>query len=269
MVRLASALADESKTDKKDIKSIGIGCPGAVDAENGVIILTPNLPYRNFNVREFFAKYTDTPVFIDNDANCAALGEVVSGAAKNYGTALAVTLGTGVGGGIIIDGKIYGGFNCAAGEMGHMITHKDGRKCNCGRRGCFETYASATALINDTKAAAEAHPESRLNELCGGELSKINGKTAFDGKRLGDKTASEVVDNYIRELGEGVINYINIFQPEILLLGGGIANEGEYLLAPLREYVFKYSYGSELLPRTKIEKAALGNDAGIIGAAML
>lgn len=146
MVRLASALADESKTDKKDIKSIGIGCPGAVDAENGVIILTPNLPYRNFNVREFFAKYTDTPVFIDNDANCAALGEVVSGAAKNYGTALAVTLGTGVGGGIIIDGKIYGGFNCAAGEMGHMITHKDGRKCNCGRRGCFETYASATAL---------------------------------------------------------------------------------------------------------------------------
>lgn len=269
MIALTLALAEENDLTEKDIQSVGIGCPGAVDAKEGIIILTPNLPFRNYNVRQAFAAKTEIPVYIDNDANCAALGEVAAGAAKDYKTAIAITLGTGVGGGIIIDGKIYGGFNFAGGELGHMITHRNGRPCGCGRKGCLEAYASATALINDTREAAKAHPESRLNELCEGDLSKINGKTAFDGKRLGDPVATAVVDNYIEELGEGIINYINIFQPEIILLGGGISNERENLLAPLREYVFRYSYGSDLLPRTKIERAALGNDAGIIGAAML
>jgi glucokinase len=270
--RMADLVLDiirEQGITEKDVISIGIGCPGAVDAESGIIVLTPNLPYENFNVRKIFAEKTNLPVYLDNDANCAVLGEVVSGAAKNYKTAIAVTLGTGVGGGIIIDGKIYNGFNCAAGELGHMITHRNGRQCNCGRKGCFEAYASATALIKDTKEAALKNPDSLLNRLCDGDVEKINGKTSFDGKRAGDKVATEVVDNYIEELGEGIINYINIFQPEIILIGGGISNEGEYLLEPLREYVFKYSYGSNMLPRTKIERAALKNDAGIIGAAML
>lgn len=269
MADLALDIIAESGIEESEALSIGIGCPGAVDAENGIIVLTPNLPFKNFNVREVFAKKTAIPVFIENDANCAALGEVVAGAAKDCKSAIAVTLGTGVGGGIIIDGKIYSGFNCAGGELGHMITHRNGRQCNCGRKGCFETYASATALINDTKEAARNNPGSALNRLCEGDLEKINGKTSFDGMREGDKVASDVVKNYIEELGEGIINLINIFQPEILLIGGGISNEGETLLAPLREYVFKYSYGSELLSRTKIERAALKNDAGIIGAAML
>ena len=269
MIALTLALIEENNLTEKDIHSVGIGCPGAVDAKEGAIILTPNLPFRNYNVREAFAAKTQIPVYLDNDANCAALGEVAAGAAKEYNTAIAITLGTGVGGGIIIDGKIYNGFNFAGGELGNMITHRNGRQCGCGRKGCLEAYASATALINDTREAAKAHPESKINELCGGDLSKVNGKTAFDGKRLGDPVATAVVDNYIEELGEGIINYINIFQPEIILLGGGISNERENLLAPLREYVFRYSYGSDLLPRTKIERAALGNDAGIIGAAML
>ncbi len=269
MINLALELISENNLTESDIDSIGIGCPGAVDAKEGIIILTPNLPYKNFNVREFFAKKIAAPVYIENDANCAALGEVIAGAAKNCKTALTVTLGTGVGGGIIIDGKIYSGFNSAGGELGHMITHKNGRACNCGRRGCFEAYASATALINDTKDAAIKTPGSLLNKLCGYNIEKINGKTAFDGMREGDAISCAVVENYIEELGEGIINFINIFQPEIILLGGGISNEGETLLAPLREYVYKYSYGSDLLPRTRIERAALKNDAGIIGAAML
>ncbi|MBO5418158.1 MAG: ROK family protein [Clostridia bacterium] len=269
MCGLVLDILSENNVGEDNVRSIGIGCPGAVDAENGIIVLTPNLPYKNFDVRKVFGKKMNIPVYLENDANCAVLGEVVSGAAKNYKTAIAVTLGTGVGGGIIIDGKIYNGFNCAAGELGHMITHRNGRQCNCGRKGCFEAYASATALIKDTKEAALKNPDSMLNELCAGDIDKINGKTAFDGKRAGDKVATQVVENYIEELGEGIINYINIFQPEIILIGGGISNEGEYLLEPLREYVFRYSYGSNMLPRTKIERAALKNDAGIIGAAML
>ena len=235
MADLVLEIIRDKGLTEEDVISVGIGCPGAVDSEKGIIVLTPNLPYKNFNVREIFAKKMKLPVYLDNDANCAVLGEVVSGAAKNYKTAIAVTLGTGVGGGIIIDGKIYNGFNCAAGELGHMITHRNGRQCNCGRKGCFEAYASATALIKDTKEAALKNPDSLLNRLCDGDLEKINGKTSFDGKRAGDKVATEVVENYIEELGEGIINYINIFQPEIILIGGGISNEGEYLLETLRE----------------------------------
>lgn len=269
MAMLALDIIKEKGIAKEQVRSIGIGCPGAVDAKNGIIVLTPNLPYRSYDVRKAFAAITDIPVYIENDANCAALGEAVAGAAKSCTTALTVTLGTGVGGGIVIDGKIYSGFNFAGGELGHMVTHRGGRQCNCGRKGCFEAYASATALINDTRNAAENNPSSALNTLCGGDLSKINGKTAFDAMREGDEVGTAVVKSYIEELGEGIINLINIFQPEILLIGGGISNEGENLLAPLREYVFSYSYGSNLLPRTKIERAALKNDAGIIGAAML
>lgn len=269
MIELALALIGENGLTEKEIRSVGIGCPGAVDAKEGILILTPNLPFRNYNIRTAFAAKTPIPVYIENDANCAALGEAVAGAARDCRSALTVTLGTGVGGGIIVDGKIYSGFNSAGGELGHMVTHRNGRPCGCGRRGCLEAYASATALIRDTCEAMAAHPESKLSELCEGDPAKITGKTAFDGKRLGDPVATAVVDQYIEELGEGIINYINIFQPEILLIGGGISNERENLLAPLREYVFRYSYGRDLLPRTRIERAALGNDAGIIGAAML
>ena len=252
-----------------DVRSIGIGCPGAVNIDTGEIIYTPNLPYRSYNVREIFARYTKLPVYLGNDANCAALGEATAGGAKGRKSCVAVTLGTGVGGGVIIDGKIYSGFNCAAGELGHIVMHRGGRQCGCGRKGCLEAYASATALINDTKAAAEADHDSLIYKNCGGDLSKISGRSAFDAAQAGDDTAKKVVANYIEELGEGVIDFINIFQPEAILIGGGISNQGDTLLNPLRDYVFKYSYGANLLPRTEILKAELGNDAGIVGAAML
>jgi glucokinase len=254
---------------RSDVLSIGIGCPGACDNDAGMLILTVNLPFRNTNIRAIFAKFTDIPVYLGNDANCAALGEALFGGGKGADTCLAVTLGTGVGGGIIIDGKIYTGFNGVAGEMGHMVIRKGGVKCSCGRKGCFEAYASATAVIRETKAAALKHPESLINKLCGGDPDKIDAKTAFDAMRAGDKTGTAIVKAYIKDLGEGIINYINIFQPEVILIGGGVSKEGEGLLKPLRRYVYRYSYGAKMLPRTRIEKAQLGNDAGLIGAAML
>ncbi|MBR5059622.1 MAG: ROK family protein [Clostridia bacterium] len=269
MAGIALDILSENGIDEKDVAVIGIGIPGAVDRDRGFVIRTANVPLDGFDLAAFFAKRTSIPIKLDNDANCAALGEAVAGAAKGVKNCITVTLGTGVGGGIIIDGKIYSGFNFAGGEMGHMVTHKGGRLCGCGRRGCFETYASATAVINDTREAMKLHPESMIGKLCGGDPSKINGKTVFDAAEQGDETAMEVVRNYIEELGDGIVNYVNIFQPEVILLGGGIANQGEKLLAPLREYVKKYSYGSGLIPGTAIMNAALGNDAGIIGAAML
>ena len=269
MAKFCLRILKKCDVSEKDVESIGIGCPGVCDDKNGILLYTVNLPFRNTNIAEIFSKFIKVPVHLANDANCAALGEVVAGGAKGYKSSITITLGTGVGGGIIIDGKIYTGFNHAAGEMGHIVIDTEGEQCSCGRKGCLEAYASASALIRESKRAVQKHPESLINELCEHDLNKINAKTPFDAKRGGDPIGTEIVDKYIRDLGEGIINYINIFQPEIILLGGGVSKEGEYLLEPLREYVFQYSYGHELLPRTKIECAVLGNDAGIIGAAML
>ncbi len=253
------------------VESVGIGCPGACNDEKGILLLTVNLPFRNTDIRGIFSRYTKIPVHIGNDANCAALGEALFGGGKGTKTSLTITLGTGVGGGIVIDGKLYTGFNGMAGEMGHMVIRKSGVRCGCGRRGCFETYASATAVIRETREALAKHPDSLISRLCDGDPSKIDAKTAFDAMRLGDKTGERIVKAYIKDLGEGIINYINIFQPEIILLGGGVSKEGEGLLKPLRRYVYRFSYGAAMFKktRTRIEKAQLGNDAGIIGAAML
>lgn len=269
MAKFCLSIIRECDISERDVTSIGIGCPGVCDDLNGTLLYTVNLPFRNTNIAEIFSKFIRVPIHLANDANCAALGEVVAGGAKGYKDSITMTLGTGVGGGIIIDGKIYTGANHAAGEMGHIAIYAGGEQCSCGRKGCLEAYASATALIRESKKAAVEHPSSMIAQLCEGDLNKINAKTPFDAKRAGDKIGTEIVDKYIRDLGEGIIDYINIFQPEIILLGGGISKEGEYLLKPLREYVFTYSYGHEFLKKTKIECAVLGNDAGIIGAAML
>lgn len=269
MAELALDTIKEQNIREEDVIVIGIGVPGAVDRDKSIIIHTANVPFDNFNVGDVFAKYTKIPVKLENDANCAALGEATSGAAKGVANSLTVTLGTGVGGGIIIDGKIYSGFNFAGGELGHVVTHVGGRKCGCGRCGCFEQYASASAIINDAKTALVENPDSKIADFCGRNPDCINAKMVFDAKDAGDKTAEKVVENYIAELGEGLANFINIFQPEILLISGGVCHQGEKLLAPLREYVYARSFGSDTLSRTQILRATLGNDAGIIGAAML
>ena len=269
MCETALSLIKDANLTEDDITSIGIGVPGAVDKQNGKIIRVANLDLNGFELASFFKKYTNIPIILDNDANCAALAEAVAGAGKGRKLALTVTLGTGIGGGIVFNRRVYSGFNFAAGEVGHMVTHVGGRKCGCGRRGCFERYASATAIIHDAKVAVRKHPESKILELSDGDIHKISGKKIFKAWDLGDEVATAVVENYIKELGEGIINCINIAAPEVLILGGGISNQGEKLLKPLRKYVYERCYGTNLIPMTEITCATLGNDAGIIGAALL
>ena len=204
------------------------------------------------------------PAFIENDANAAAYGEYVAGAAKGAKHAVCITLGTGVGGGIIIDGKIYCGSNFGGAEIGHTVIDVNGPMCSCGRKGCFEVFSSATGLIRMTKEALVAHPESAMKDE-----ERITGRTAFNYMRAGDETAKQVVDDYIRYLAAGITNTINIFQPDVLCIGGGVCNEGDPLLLPMKEIVKKEVYTRNSPKNTEIVIAKLGNDAGIIGAAFL
>ena len=251
-----------------DVVHIGIGAPGSIDTLNGIIVYANNFKYgENVPMAKLLQKYINKPVYIGNDANVAALGEVISGAAKGLKNAIMITLGTGVGGGIVINGKIYEGQYSAGAELGHIMLIQDGEQCTCGRKGCWEAYASATALIRQTAAAMKEHPDSLMNKLT--DLNNVSGRTAFDAARKGDKAGQEVVDKYIKYIAEGLIDMINIFRPEVLIIGGGICNEGDYLLKPMREYINKNVYAGNRFPEQKIAIAELGNDAGIIGAAFL
>lgn len=268
MAMLALKLIDDEGLNLEDIKSIGIGSPGIADNKNGILIYANNLKFRNVPMREEIQKYIDLPVYIENDANCAALAESVAGAAKDAEHSITITLGTGVGSGVIINKRLYSGFNGAGAEIGHMTIIVDGKQCTCGRRGCWEVYASATALIEQAKEAAKSNPDSMINKLVEGDLSRLNAKIPFDAARQGDKTAETVVKRYIKYIGEGITNVINIFYPQVIVIGGGISKEGEYLLKPLRQYVYDNVYAKDV-QQTDIRIAEMGNDAGIVGAAML
>jgi len=269
MAMLVKQIIKDAQIDKKDVKSIGIGSPGTPDNKAGILVYANNLTnFENVPLRTEIQKYVDIPVILDNDANCAALAESVAGAARDAKNSVTITLGTGVGSGVVIDGKVYSGFNYSAAEMGHMVIRMDGEQCTCGRKGCWEAYASATGLIEQTKRAAMENKESLINTLVDGDLSKIDAKTAFDAAKQGDETGRKVVEQYIKYLAEGLINLINIFAPDVVVIGGGVSKEGEYLLKPLRELVYKDVYFKGE-PQTQIRVAQMGNDAGIIGAAML
>ena len=254
----------------EDIDSVGMGTPGTVN-QDGVIEFANNLAFNNVPARTMLAKRINKPeekVFIENDANCAALGEAYAGCGNGAKDFVAVTLGTGVGSGVIIGGKIVNGVNYAGGECGHMVIVVDGEQCSCGRKGCWEAYASATALIRQTKKAMEEYPDSLMHKLAK-EEGKVSGRTAFDAMRLGDIAGIKVVDDYIKYVACGLINIVNALQPEIICIGGGICNEGETLMKPLRRFVQSERYSIHSKIQTKLVKAELGNDAGVIGAALL
>lgn len=262
---------DNAKLTINDIPWIGIGTPGTVNRDTGVVEFSNNLFLHNFPIRKLLEARLNKKVVVENDANAAAYGEYKAGALRGAKNGLAITLGTGIGSGIILDGKVYAGFNYAAGEMGHTVIAFNGRHCTCGRNGCWEAYASATGLIAQTKEAmekAENH-DSPIWKLVDGDLANVSGRTAFDAMRAGDPVGKAVVDQYIAYLGCGIANCINTFQPDILCIGGGICNEGETLLKPLREYVTHEIYTINTAKNTVVCKAALGNDAGIIGAALI
>ena len=264
MAAVARQAAEEAGLSLDQIEWVGVGTPGIANSATGIIEYYNNLGFCNTPMVQYLEEALGRPAFIENDANAAAYGEYVAGAAKGAKHAVCITLGTGVGGGIIIDGKIYCGSNFGGAEIGHTVIDVNGPMCSCGRKGCFEVFSSATGLIRMTKEALAAHPESALKDE-----ERITGRTAFNYMRAGDETAKQVVDDYIRYLAAGITNTINIFQPDVLCIGGGVCNEGDPLLLPMKEIVKKEVYTRNSPKNTEIVIAKLGNDAGIIGAAFL
>lgn len=270
MISITQNVLTKANITIDEITAIGVGSPGAVDSDAGIVKYANNLNWNNVKMREKIqTAFNNKPTYIGNDANVAGFGEYMAGAGKGYSSLVAITLGTGVGGGVIIDDKILTGFNFAGAELGHICLVRNGRQCTCGRKGCFETYASATGLINSTKEAMENDKTSKMWELCENDLTKVNGKTAFDGMRANDKTATMVVDEYIDYLSIGITDVINIFQPEVLCIGGGICKEGDTLLSPIIEQVSRENFVKDKSNQTKIVVAQLENDAGVLGAALL
>ena len=252
----------------EDIASVGIGTPGIANSQTGIVEYSCNLGFQNTPLAQMVSHPLGKPVYLENDANAAALGEYAAGSGRGCHSLVAITLGTGIGGGVVMGGRLLTGFNFAGGEIGHFVMRHDGEPCSCGRRGCFEAYCSATALIRQTRRAMERTPESLMWQEAP-SLDDVNGRTAFDAMRLDDPAAKAVVDQYIAYLADGLTSIVNIFQPEILCVGGGICNEGETLLAPVREIFDREDYARDSQRRTSIVRATLGNDAGIIGAALL
>lgn len=266
---LVEDLCRETETEEAELFSVGVGCPGTVEIRGGSILHTCNLPFHNVPLRRLYHQLSSTPLYIENDANCAALGEFYAGAGRGSKRFITITLGTGVGGGIIHNGKIYHGSNGMAGEVGHMSIEMNGEPCPCGNTGCWERYASATALKRQTKQAWEQHPDSILAQIIE-EDGRVSGRSAFAAARRGCPVGQEVCDRYIDYLAAGIINIINIFQPETLAIGGGVSNEEDgQLLFPLRERVAARVIAGNHEKKTCIVKAELGNDAGLIGAALL
>lgn len=266
MAQLVKKLCEENDVPIKSVRRIGLASPGVIDSKEGVVVRWGNYNWSDKPLARDMSEAVGSEVRVVNDANAAAYGEAIYGAAKAYKNSIFITLGTGIGSGIIIDGKLFEGVRGAGAEAGHMVIQVGGVPCGCGRKGCFEQYASASALIRDTKRAMFENKESIMWQMTGGDPENVDGKTAFAASREGDAAAQTVVKNYIVYLGEGILNLVSIFRPEAVILGGGVCNEGEYLLAPLRKYVAERLYvGCDKVPLT-LNRAALGNDAGIYGA---
>lgn len=270
IANLIKGLIEKAGLTEQDISGIGLGIPGTVFGDEGRVRFAPNINFVNTPLVAKLSKYFKfhIPIRISNDANCAALGEALFGGGKGKTDVLMVTLGTGVGVGIMINGKLFEGIDSAGAEGGHMVIRTGGEKCGCGRKGCWEAYASASALIRQTAAAIKKFPDSILAEVAA-EQGAVNGKTAFIAAERGCKTAKSVIRKYLVYVGDGMVNLVNIFRPQIFIVGGGISKEGDKIIKPLQKYVNKYSYAPKYSPKVKVVPATLFNDAGILGAAAL
>jgi glucokinase len=271
MGALCTSLVKEAGLTFEDIAYAGVAAPGSVDPANGEIKYANNINMFHYPLAQKLMEHIPVKkVYLENDANAAALAEAKAGAGKGYQDVIMITLGTGVGGGIVIGDKLYSGFNYAGAELGHVVIEHNGRPCTCGRKGCWEAYSSATALIEMTKEKMAQTRDTVMWEMCENGAKKVSGRTAFKAAKQGDKAGLEVVEKYIDYLASGITNMVNIFQPEVLCIGGGVCGEGDYLLEPLKKIVDRDQYGSAAHDdKTQIKIAELGNDAGIIGAALL
>ncbi len=266
---MANLVKDLQKETGLTLEGVGVGCPGLIDTAKGNVVYCCNLVWKNVPLIKTLKDELKLPVYVTNDANAAALGEYCFGAGKEYKSLVMLTLGTGIGGGIVFNGKLFEGNLGAGVELGHEVIKIGGEKCTCGRRGCFETYASATALIKQARKAMDGDKESLLWKLADGNKENINGKIVFDALREGDKTAGKVVKKYTEYLAAGVTNVINAFHPQAIVLGGGICAAGDVFLTPLKRKVNRQIYGGTKFAPVEIVVASLGNDAGIYGAAAL
>ena len=268
MARMCGELVSQAGMEFKNLKGVGIGTPGSVDGECGIVRFNPNFGYEHWPLAKAMEELLGCPVRIENDANAAAYGEYCAGAAKGRSSAVVVTLGTGVGGGIILDGRIWAGFNGAGAEVGHTVIVKDGLPCTCGRHGCWERYASAAALVRFGAEAMKSHPESALWRLAGSPEA-LNAKKIFDAYHEGDALARQLFEDWIGYVSCGVVNLVNIFQPEVVCIGGGVSRQGEVLLEPIRRALKEENYARNLTRHTEVRSCVLYNEAGLIGAAYL
>jgi glucokinase len=268
-VNLIFDLIEDKELDIRSIKSIGVACPGVPDEDNTKIMKTYILGLYNAPIKDEFKRhFPNTPIYVENDAHCAAIAESAAGAAEDLDYSLTINIGTGISGGVIIDNKLYTGLNNAGAVLGHMVIDKNGRQCSCGRIGCFETVCSAKALIEDTREVALKNPDSKIHEVCGGDLSKITETTAFAAAELGDEEAKEVYDRYVENMAIALTNFANILMPEVIILCGGITDLGEDLLKPVREKMYDWIYSRETtLPMLKLSE--MGSASVLVGAGML
>ena len=265
---LCERVVREAGVTMAQIKAIGVGVPGICDPRTGVIPLCTNLGWHDVPFVEELDKHTTLPVYVDNDATVAGFAESIAGVSAGSASSVFLTLGTGVGGGIVIGGRPYSGMHGIGSEIGHMIIRMDGEPCTCGNCGCFERYASATAIIREAVRAVQDCPQSMILKRCGGDPARINAKTVIDCAKAGDETACRVFAAYVKALAHGIINIINVLDPEVIALGGGVSMAGEFLLDAVREAVKPLIFFKSM-PYARIELARLGADAGIIGAALL
>jgi glucokinase len=268
IAQLCFDVLGSAELSMEDIEAVGVGVPGSVSPETGVINYCSNLNFFDLPFSEMLEKLLGKKVCLENDANLAALAEYKLGSGRGAQSLVAVTLGTGIGGGIIINDRIYSGCNHAGGEIGHFVMLYGGEPCSCGREGCFEAYASAAALIRQTKEKMLQNTDSLMWKLIKA-IDEADGETAFNAASQNDAAAIEVVGQYTSYLASGITSIVNIFQPEVLCIGGGLSNQGETLLEPVLAILDKEDYARKSAKRTKVVLAALGNDAGIIGAALL
>ena len=266
IVKLCRDLCSAEGVSLSDMKWIGVATPGIV--KGGVVVTASNLGWNNDNLASILGAMTNLPIFVANDANCAAFAEAMWGVGEGENSLVIITLGTGVGGGIVIDGKIWEGMNGFAAEIGHMVIDAGGINCSCGKRGCFEAYCSARALVSESRRMMSLYRDSLMWKLCGGNIMRVNGITPFKAAAGGDIAARAVIDDYVKYLAVGISNLINIFQPAVVCIGGGVSGEGERLMAPLREQIERISFGMAK-SRTRVCVAKFMNDAGIIGSALL
>ena len=266
LANLSRVLVEKMGVDYADVLAIGVGSPGVVDGKEGIVLRWSNYDWNNVPFAKTLSQLTGKKVYVANDANVAALGEAKFGATSQYQSSILLTIGTGIGGGIVFDGRLIEGYRCAGAELGHVTIREGGLPCACGRRGCYEKYASTTALIKQTRHAMVENLDSKMWEVADGKIENVSGRTAFMAAREGDESAKKVIEQFVGYLSEGIADFVNILRPEAIVIGGGISNEGELLFEPLRRAVDARTYIAMDIVPLKIVGAKLGNQAGMYGA---